>query len=83
MYRLISVSIRRKTITYLFAGLLSGVSGLFGETGPLHMEIGLFRATEDESRVEVYLGVERKAIRYERSQNRFKSRLAAVVGILR
>ncbi|UCH10802.1 MAG: hypothetical protein JSU61_02630, partial [Fidelibacterota bacterium] len=73
------MSIRFKTISYLGIGLIFGAGGLAGKSGPFYMDIGLFRATEDQSRIEVYLGIERQQLRYEPIQSRYRTELAAVV----
>ncbi|GAH69401.1 unnamed protein product, partial [marine sediment metagenome] len=70
---------RRDRLTILAAGLLLTATGLQARKLPFELDLGLFRAEGNRSRLEVYISLDRQWITYERERGRYKAHLAGVV----
>lgn len=54
-------------------------TGLQARELPFELDLGLFRAEGNRSRLEVYLGIDRRQITYERERGRYAAHMAGVV----
>ena len=54
-------------------------TGLQARELPFDLDLGLFRAAGNRSRLEVYLGIDRRQITYERERGRYAAHMAGVV----
>ena len=70
---------RRDLLAILAAGLLLAATGLRARELPFELDLGLFRAEGNRSRLEVYISLDRQGVTYERERGRYTAHLAAVV----
>ena len=70
---------RRDLLTILAAGLLLAATGLQARELPFELDLGLFRAEGNRSRLEVYIGLDRQGVTYERERGRYTAHMAGVV----
>ena len=70
---------RRDLLTILAAGLLLAATDLRARELPFELDLGLFRAEGNRSRLEVYISLDRQGVTYERERGRYTAHLAGVV----
>ncbi|MFC1543021.1 hypothetical protein ACFL4K_00615 [Candidatus Neomarinimicrobiota bacterium] len=69
----------RYVLAILFIGLCSVVTGLQARKLPFQLDLALFQVAENRSRLEVYLGIDRRQVTYRREEVRYVAHLASVV----
>ncbi|UCH63840.1 MAG: hypothetical protein JSU77_05190 [Fidelibacterota bacterium] len=69
----------RSILTSLITGFVLTVAGLQARELPVKLDLGLFRTESNRTRLEVYLGLDRRGITYKREGNRYAAHLAGVV----